>query len=108
MKTEGARPPLSKGSIAMFKKIAVALVAASLLAAPAFAQGNAQGSATPAVTQHTKAAVKHKVAVKAHKVKRHASLHHRKHVKHVKQARHHVKSVKHHASRVKHYVKKAG
>jgi len=89
----------------MFKKIAVALVAAGLLAAPAFAQGNTTAAA-PVAPLHTTA--KHKIAVKSHTMKRHASLHHRKHIKHVKQAKHHVKSVKHHASRVKHYVKKAG
>ena len=95
----------------MFKKVAVALVAASLLAAPAFAQGTMSSNTTPAVAHNTKAAVKHKVAVKSHKMKRHASLHHRKHVKHVKhvkQAKHHVKSLKHHVSRVKHHVKKTG
>ena len=95
----------------MIKTIASALVAASLLAAPAFAQGTA-----PTTVQH-KAAVKH--AVKTHKATKHVALKHRHHAvtkhvvlkhhrKHVKQVKHHVKTIRHQANHVKHHVKKAG
>lgn len=93
----------------MLKKIAFALVAASLIGAPAFAQG-----ATPANTQTTTTSAPQKTAktaVKTHSMKKHAKVarHHKKTVKHAtvhakKRARVHHKHVVHHA--VKHPVKK--
>ena len=69
----------------MTKTFAAVLIAASMLAAPAFAQGTAPAPTAPA-TQMTKTpAVK---VVKAEKpaVKKHAHV--RKHVRHVRYARH--------------------
>ena len=87
----------------MLKKIAFALVAASLIGAPAFAQGT-----TPAKSQTTTTtSAPHKTAdVKTHAVKKHARhvRHHRKMVKHAKV--HAKKHVAHHASRARHAVRK--
>ena len=68
----------------MFKTFAAALIAASMLTAPALAQGS--GSAKPA-TEMTKVA-------KAHKHVR-ATKHGRHHVKHVRHARHGHHHVRH-------------
>jgi hypothetical protein len=97
--------PSTQGTTSMIKTIASALVAASLLAGPAFAQGTAPGAAAPAAAYHVKT-VKHTSAHKIHKVKKHVALkHHRKHVKH---AKHQAKTLKHQASHAKRHVKKAG
>ena len=94
----------------MLKKIAFALVAASLIGAPAFAQGM-----TPANTQTTTTSAPHKTtktAVTTHSMKKHAKVvsHHKKmarhHKKMVRHARVHHTHVVHHVSRVKHSVKK--
>ena len=72
----------------MLKTFTAALIAASMLTAPAFAQGTAPAPSAPA-TQVTKAP-----AVKVVKAKKHAHV--RKHVRHVRHARHwrhHVKQV---------------
>lgn len=96
----------------MIRTIAAALVAAGLLAAPAYAHGN--GPTHTATFKHHAKVVTHK-AGKPHKVvgthaaTKHVVLHrHHKHIKHVKAVKHHAKSVKHHVYRVKHQVKKAG
>jgi len=76
----------------MFRKLAVALIAASVFTAPAFAQSttpakkDAPAATTPAV--HATPSVKHAKRV----------VHHVRHVKHVKHAKHvtHVKKPKHH------------
>jgi hypothetical protein len=96
----------------MFKKLAVALVAATMFTAPALAQGgtDAKTGATPAkvVTVHKSpkyAKVKH--------VKRYAARHHRhaKHVVHVKRVKY-VRAatspyaVKHHVHHVRHVAYK--
>jgi Ni/Co efflux regulator RcnB len=89
----------------MLKKIAFALVAASLIGAPAFAQGS-----TPANTQTTTTSAPQKTAktaVKTHSMKKHAKVarHHKKTVKHAMvHAKKHARHVVHHA--VKHPVKK--
>ena len=82
----------------MLKSFTAALIAASMLTAPAFAQGTAPAPTAPA-TQMTKAPVK-APAVKVVKAKKHAVKKHyahvRKHVRHVHYARHgrhHVKQV---------------
>jgi hypothetical protein len=96
----------------MLKKIAFALVAASLIGAPAFAQG-----ATPANTRTTTTSAPQKTiktAVKTDSMKKHATVvsHHKKIVRHHKKmARHarvHHKHVVHHVSHAKHSVKKPG
>jgi hypothetical protein len=69
----------------MLKTFAAALIAASMLTAPAFAQGTAPAPSAPA-TQMTKAPVK-VVKAKKHAVKKHVQV--RKHVRHVRHARHH-------------------
>jgi hypothetical protein len=89
----------------MLKKIAFALVAASLIGAPAFAQGT-----TPVNTQATTTSAPQttaKSAVKTHSMKKHAKVvrHHKKMVKRARvHAKKHAKHVVHHA--VKHPVKK--
>ena len=89
----------------MLKKIAFALVAASLIGAPALAQGT-----TPANTQTTTTSAPQattKTAVKTHAMKKHAKIvrHHRKMVKQAKvHTKKHARHVVHHA--VKHPVKK--
>lgn len=95
----------------MLRKLAVALVAASLIAGPALAQSNAPVAANGmTMTQPAKAHVKKHVAkkhiAKKHFTKKHVAKHHVKKTqvsKHVKQ----VKPIKH-AKRVKHPAKKAG
>ena len=86
----------------MLKKIAFALVAASLIGAPAFAQGT-----TPANTQTTTTSAPQtpaKPMVKTHSMKKHVAVvrHHKKMVKHAKR---HSRHVVHHASKAKHSVK---
>lgn len=81
----------------MIKTLATALVAVSLLAAPALAQGNAPMNTASNGVQHA-------AAVKTHHVKKHAASH--KHVKHVKHAKH-GKHVQHAKRHVKHSVKAA-
>jgi len=79
----------------MFRKLAVALIAASVFTAPAFAQSttpakkDAPAATTPAV--HATPSVKHAKRVVHH-------VRHVKHVKHIKHAKHvtHVKKPKHH------------
>jgi hypothetical protein len=74
----------------MFKSFAAVLIAASMLTAPAFAQGTAPAPTAPA-QQMTKAPVK-APAVKVVKAKKHVKVtkhaHVRKHVRHVRYARH--------------------
>ena len=65
----------------MFKSFAAVLIAASMLTAPAFAQGTAPAPSAPA-KQTTKAPVVKIVKAKKHAVK-----------KHVRHGRHHVKPV---------------
>jgi hypothetical protein len=76
----------------MLKTFAAALIAASMLTAPAFAQGTAPAPSAPA-TQMTKAPAKVVKAKKHYKVKKH--VHVRKHVRHVRHARHGRHHVKH-------------
>jgi hypothetical protein len=109
----------------MFKKIAVALVAATMLTAPALAQGGADtktGQTPAAASTATTKVVAAKPKLKSAKVKagkRYAVRHHRhvrhvahvKHVKYVKSAAYAPKhyGAKHHVAHVKHapYVKSA-
>ena len=77
----------------MFKTFAAVLLAASMLTAPAFAQGTAPAPSAPA-TQMTKAPAVKVVKAKKHAVKKH--VHVRKHVRHVRHARH----VRHHVKQV--------
>ena len=79
----------------MFRKVAVALIAASILAGPALAQG-VPGTAkqAPAAASTTVKSVKH--------VRKHVRTHVRhKHMRHVKHMRHaaQVKAVKQHITR---------
>ena len=74
----------------MFKTFAAVLVAASVLTAPAFAQGTAPAPTAPA-TQMTKAPAVKVVKAEKHAVKKHAHV--RKHVRHARHGRHHVKQV---------------
>ena len=76
----------------MFKTFAAALIAASMLTAPALAQG--AGSSKPA-TEMTKVAKVHK-----HVRGRH-------HVKHVRHGRHHVRHVTHKRVHAVHAVRHA-
>jgi hypothetical protein len=79
----------------MLKTFAAVLLAASMLTAPAFAQGTAPAPSAPA-TQMTKAPVAKDSAVKIVKAKKHAvkkHVHVRKHVRHARHGRHHVKQV---------------
>src|SRR6185312_3679930 len=98
--------PHTRKGLRMFRKLAVALIAASVFTAPAFAQSttpakkDAPAATTPAV--HATPSVKHAKRV----------VHHVRHVKHVKHIKHakrfkHAKLVKH-ATHVKHvtHVKK--
>jgi len=73
----------------MLRKFAVALLAASVLTAPALAQGG-NSTATPPVKTETSDRVAPKVTAKVKTTKRYAG-HHRHHVKHYA----HVKRVKH-------------
>ena len=77
----------------MLKTFAAVLIAASMLTAPAFAQGTAPAPSAPA-TQMTKAPAVKVVKAKKHAVKKH--VHVRKHVRHVRHARH----VRHHVKQV--------
>jgi len=82
----------------MLKTFTAALIAASMLTAPAFAQGTAPAPSAPA-TQMTKAPVVKVVKAKKHSVKKHAHV--RKHVRHVRHARHHGRYVgRHHVKHV--------
>ena len=85
----------------MFKNLSAALIAASLIAGPALAQGNAPTTA-PATTTPAKI-VKHDATAKVKKSKRHVShaVKHRKHIAHVK----HVKKIKHVRVHGKHVAK---
>ena len=74
----------------MFKSFAAVLIAASMLTAPAFAQGTAPAPSAPA-TQVTKAPAVKVVKAKKHAVKKHAHV--RKPVRHARHGRHHVKQV---------------
>ena len=88
----------------MFRKFAAAVIAASLIAGPVFAQGTSQATSTAPVTTgqpSAKADVKAKTTeVKITKSKKHVAMkvHHRKHVKHVKHVKYathkHVKHLK--------------
>src|SRR3954451_21094310 len=89
-----------------FKTFAAVLVAASVLTAPAFAQGTAPAPTAPA-TQMTKAPTAKVVKAKKHsKVKKHAHV--RKHVKHVRHARHGRHHVKHASAKPAHAVQTVG
>lgn len=81
----------------MLKTFAAVLIAASMLTAPAFAQGTAPAPSAPA-TQMTKAPAVKVVKAKKHAVKKHVqkNAHVRKHVRHVRHARH----VRHHVKQV--------
>ncbi|MCK9915903.1 hypothetical protein MXD81_42795 [Microbacteriaceae bacterium K1510] len=85
----------------MLKKFAVALVAASLLAGPALAQGN--GSAVSAPVTHTKTI--HKSSLNTHAPKKHVAHRHaaKKHVVHKHVAKKHI--AKHHAIKKTHVSK---
>jgi len=78
----------------MFNKLAAAVIAVSLIAGPALAQGTSQSpSNAPATTSQpaAKADVKvKKTEMKVTKTKKHVAtvVHHRKHVKHVKHGKH--------------------
>jgi hypothetical protein len=77
----------------MLRKLAAAAIAVSLIAGPAFAQGNApaptsQPTAKTAITTGVKVKEAGAVTVKTRK---HVSLHHRHHVRHYA----HVKHMKH-------------
>ena len=76
----------------MFKTFAAVLLAASMLTAPAFAQGTAPAPSAPA-TQMTKAPVAKTPAVKVVKANKHAVKKHVRHVRHARHGRHHVKQV---------------
>src|SRR3954454_3601065 len=85
----GIAPERHKRKKTMFKTFTAALIAASMLTAPAFAQGTAPAPSAPA-TQSTKAPAVKTVKAKKHvKVKKHAHV--RKHVRHARHGRHHVK-----------------
>src|SRR3954471_4720795 len=88
----GIAPERHKRKKTMFKTFTAALIAASMLTAPAFAQGTAPAPSAPA-TQMTKPTVTKDSAakVKKHAVKKHAHV--RKHVRHARHGRHHVKQV---------------
>ena len=77
----------------MLKTFAAVLIAASMLTAPALAQGTTPAPSAPA-TQMTKAPAVKVVKAKKHAVKKH--VHVRKHVRHVRHARH----VRHHVKQV--------
>jgi hypothetical protein len=90
----------------MFKTFTAALIAASMLTAPAFAQGTAPAPTAPA-TQMTKAPAAKVVKAKKHvKVTKHAHV--RKHVKHVRYARHGRHHVKHVSAKPAHAVQTVG
>src|SRR3954454_13514125 len=91
----GIAPERHKRKKTMFKSFAAVLIAASMLTAPAFAQGTAPAPSAPA-TQMTKAPVAKATVVKVVKAKKHAvkkHVHVRKHVRHVRHARHHGRTV---------------
>jgi hypothetical protein len=87
----------------MLRKIAIALVAASMLSAPALAQGGAAPQATTPGSANTAAAVAKPVA-KTHRDARitHKRVKHVRHIRHGKyakaHARKHVVHAKHRAS----------
>src|SRR3954471_4598625 len=102
----GIAPERHKRKKTMFKTFAAVLVAASVLTAPAFAQGTAPAPSAPA-TQMTKAPTAKVVKAKKHsKVKKHAHV--RKHVKHVRHARHGRHHVKHASAKPAHAVQTVG
>jgi hypothetical protein len=89
----------------MFRKLAAAAIAVSLIAGPALAQGTTIVPATTSQTAGVKTDVKVKTTeMKVTKTKKHVAMHrhhrkhfaHVKHVKHVKIAKHlkHIKQVK--------------
>ena len=73
----------------MLKTFVAALLAASMLTAPAFAQGTAPAPSAPA-TQMTKAPAAKATAVKVVKADKKSV---KKHVRHARHGRHHVKQV---------------
>jgi len=81
----------------MLKTFAAVLLAASMLTAPAFAQGTAPAPSAPA-TQMTKAPAAKVVKADKHAVKKHAAV--RRHVKHVRYARHDRHIGRHHVKQV--------
>ena len=94
----------------MLRKLAAAVIAASLIAGPALAQGTIQGT-TNAPTTIGQPAAKADVKVKKSelivtKTKKHVATrgHHRKHFAHVKHVKH-MKYAKHgkHVKHVKHF-----
>ena len=82
----------------MFNKLAAAVLAVSLIAGPAFAQGSA-ATTQPAPKAAVTTGVKVKEAGTVTKTRKHVSLRHRHHVRHFA----HVKHVKHfvHAKHIK-------
>ncbi len=94
----------------MLRKFAAAVIAASLIAGPALAQGNSNAPAT--ISQPAKVNAKvQKSELIVIKTKKHVAMHrhHRKHFAHVKHVKH-VKVVKHvkHLKQVKAKGKIAG
>jgi hypothetical protein len=91
----GIAPERHKRKKTMFKTFAAVLVAASVLTAPAFAQGTAPAPATQMTKAHvTKDSAAKVVKAKKHAVKKHAHVSkHVKHVRHARNGRHHVKHV---------------
>jgi hypothetical protein len=79
----------------MLTKFAVALIAATMLTAPALAQSTTPTPAAPATQSNKPSAVK-TVNVSKHKHVKKAGIHrHARHVKHVRHARHGRHHVKH-------------
>jgi hypothetical protein len=92
----------------MFRKLAAAAIAASLIAGPALAQGNTYAPATTGQTAVKADAKVQKSELIVTKTKKHVAMHrhHRKHFAHVKHVKH-VKFVKHvkHLKQVKNPAK---
>jgi len=91
----GIAPKRHRRKKTMLRTFAAALLAASMLTAPACAQGTAPAPSAPA-TQMTKPTVTKDSAAKVVKAKKHAVKKHahvRKHVRHARHGRHHVKQV---------------
>ena len=84
----------------MLKNLAAAVLAVSLIAGPAFAQGNAPAAQPAAKTAVTTGVKVKETGTVAPKTVKHVSLRHRHHIRHFA----HVKHVKHvvHAKHIKH------
>jgi hypothetical protein len=92
----------------MLRKLAAAVIAASLIAGPALAQGNMNAPATTSQPAAKANGPAQKSELIVTKTKKHVAMHrhHRKHFAHVKHVKH-VKIVKHakHLKQVKHSAK---